>query len=102
MRSKAGMAKRKGDDDMSFAQDSAPVLQKSCRSNMLRQEELTFIKALFKLEFLPALHKNLRMALSSRTMKTAASARSRSTAPGAGPKAFKHPLVQNAGKRQAN
>jgi hypothetical protein len=62
---------------------SSVVCRSSCRSIMLRQEELAFIKAISTLQLSPAILKELRMALSCR-QKPAVKAGSRSTAPGGG------------------
>ena len=56
----------------------------SCRSIMLRQEELAFFKAISTLQLYPAILKELRMALSRRKKKQGVPAGSRSTAPGGG------------------
>ena len=58
------------------------VRRSSCRSIMLRQEELAFFKAISTLQLSPAILKELRMALSRRKKKAAVPAGSRSTAPG--------------------
>ena len=64
---------------------SVVVRRSSCRSVMLRQEELAFFKAISTLQLSPAILKELRMALSRRKKKSAPPAGSRSTAPGEGP-----------------
>ena len=60
------------------------VKRSSCRSIMLRQEELAFFKAISTLQLSPAILKELRMAHSRRKKKSAVPAGSRSTAPGGG------------------
>jgi hypothetical protein len=64
---------------------------------MLRQDELAFIKAISSLQVLPALLRELRLALTSRK-KTAVCAGSCSTTNGGGPK----DSSQLEGKRKAN
>ena len=56
------------------------VRRSSCRSIILRQEELVFIKAISTLQLYPAILKELRMALSRRKKKSVVPAGSRSTA----------------------
>jgi hypothetical protein len=58
------------------------VWRSSCRSVMLRQEELAFIKALSTFQVSPAVLKELRTALSRKKKRPAVPAESRSTAPG--------------------
>jgi hypothetical protein len=73
----------------------------SCRSVMLRQEELAFVKAISNLQVSPALLKELRLALSRRKKKPAVPAGSRSSGSGAkAPQRASSQLV--AVKRKAN
>jgi hypothetical protein len=72
----------------------------SCRSVILRQEELTFVKAISNLQISPALLKVLSLALSRRKKKPAMPAGSRSS--GSGAKAPQRTSSQLAGKRKAN
>jgi hypothetical protein len=60
------------------------VRRSFCRSIMLRQEKLGFIKASFTLRLSPAILKEVRMALPRKKKNPAVPARSRSTAPGEG------------------
>jgi hypothetical protein len=78
------------------------VWRSSCRSTMLRQEELAFIKALSTFQLSPAVLKELRMALSRRKKKPLVSAGSRSTVSGGGARVPQRSLSQFAGKRNAN
>ena len=77
-------------------------VKSSCRSIMLRQEELAFSKAISTLQLSPAILKELRMALSRRKKKPGVPAGSRSTAPGGGPGAPQRISGQLTGKRKAN
>jgi hypothetical protein len=77
------------------------VVRSSCRSIMLRQEELAFIKAISTLQLSPAVLRELRKAL-SRRKEPVGQARSRSTAPGGGAGDPQRPTGQLAGKRKAN
>jgi hypothetical protein len=63
------------------------VRRSSCRSIMLRQEELAFIKAISTLQLSPAFLRELRTALSRRKKNPAVPAGSRNTAPGGGAEA---------------
>jgi hypothetical protein len=76
------------------------VRRSSCRSIMLRQEELAFIKAISTFQLSPAVPKELRTALSRRKKKPVVPAGSRSTAPGGGAGAPQRPTGQR--KRKAN
>ena len=65
---------------------------------MLRQDELDFIKAISTLELLPALLKELRLAMSCRKKNQAVPVGSRSTCG----RAARRPPSQLASKRKAN
>jgi len=69
----------------------------SCRSIMLRQDELAFMKAISTLQVSPALLKEMRLAM-ARRKKPAVPAGERSTTSGSGTRASQ----QLAGKRKAN
>jgi hypothetical protein len=78
------------------------VKRSPCRSTMLRQEEVDFIKAISTLQLSPALLGELRMALTRRKTKPAVAAGSRSTASLIGARASQRTCSQLAGKRKAN
>jgi hypothetical protein len=78
------------------------VGRSSCRSIMLRQEELAYIKAISTLQLSPAVLRELRTALSRRKKKPEVPAGSRSTAPGGGSGTPQLPKGQLAGKRKTN
>ena len=69
---------------------------------MLRQEELSFIKATSTLEPSPARLKDLRETLTPRRKKPVFSAGSSSTTPGGGSKASQWSSSQLASKNKAN
>jgi hypothetical protein len=69
---------------------------------MLRQEELAFIKAISNFRLSPALHRELRMALSKKNKKPEVPAGSRSTTSVGGAKATQRSSSQVVGKRKAN
>ena len=74
----------------------------SCRSIILREEELAFFNAISTLHLSPAILKWLRKDLFRRKKKAAMLAGSHSTAPGGGAGAPQRPSGQFAGKRNAN
>jgi hypothetical protein len=74
----------------------------SCRSIMLRQEELACLKAISTSQLSPAVLRELRTALSRRKKKPVVPAGSRSTAPGGGTGVPQRPTGQLAGKGKAN
>jgi hypothetical protein len=78
------------------------VRRSSCRSIMLRQEELDYIKAISTLQLSPAVLRELRTALSRRKKKPVVPAGSRSSVPGGRAGAPQRPNGQLAGKRKAN
>jgi hypothetical protein len=78
------------------------VWRSFCRSVLLRQEELAFVKALSTFQVSPAVLKELRMALSRKKKRPAVPAGSRSTAPRGCAGAPQRPSGQLAGKRKAN
>jgi len=65
------------------------TFERSCRSIMLRQDELAFIKAIYTLQVSPALLKGLRLSMLWREKKPAVPAGKRSTTPGRGTGASK-------------
>jgi hypothetical protein len=78
------------------------VKRSSCRSIMLRQEQLAFIKANSTLQQSPALLRELRMALSRKKKSPVVPAGRRGTASGGEAGAYQRPSRQLAGKRKAN
>jgi hypothetical protein len=78
------------------------VRRSSCRSIMLRQEELAFVKAISTLQMSPAVLRELRTALSRWKRKPVVPAGSRSTAPVGGAGAPQRPTGQRTGKHIAN
>ena len=70
----------------------------SCRSIMLRQDELAFMKAICTLQVSPALLKELRLAMARRKKKQAVPSGRCSTTSGSGTRASQ----QLAGKRKAS
>jgi hypothetical protein len=78
------------------------VWRSSCRSIMLRQEELAFIKALSTFQVSPAVLKELRMALSRRKKKPLVPAGIRNTMRAGGARVPKCSSGQLTGKRKAN
>jgi len=78
------------------------VKRSSCRSIMLRQEELAFIKAISTLLPSPTIPQELRMALSRRRKMPALPAGSRRTAPGGGSGAHQRTTGQLVCKRKSN
>jgi hypothetical protein len=78
------------------------VERSSCRSIMLRQEQLAFFKALSSLSLSPAVVRELRMALSRRRKRPVVLAGIRGTTSGGGTRALQRPSGQLAGKRKTN
>jgi hypothetical protein len=78
------------------------VKRSPCRSTMLSQERVAFIKAIFTLQLSPTLLGELRMALTRRKEKTAVAAGSRSTRSLVGARASQRTSSQLGGKRKAN
>jgi len=78
------------------------VKRSFCRSIVLRQEELAFIKSISTLRLFPALPKKLRMALSRRKKKSVVPPGSRGTTPGGGSIASQRPSRQLGDKRKVN
>ena len=81
---------------------SRVVKRSSCRSIMLRQEELAFIKAIFSLQLSPALVREPRMGLFRRKKRSVVLAWSRGTTSGGGAEASQQQSRQLACKRKAN
>ena len=81
---------------------SCVVWRSSCRSIMLRQEELAFIKAISTMQLSLAILKELRMAMSRRKKKPAVPVGIRSTISTSGARAPQCLPSLLAGKRKAN
>jgi hypothetical protein len=81
---------------------SCVLKRSSCRSTMLRQEELAFFKALSTLSLSPAVVKELRMVLSRRKKRPVVPAVIRGTTSGGEARALLLPSGQLAGKRKSN
>jgi hypothetical protein len=77
------------------------VWRSFCRSLMLRQEELAFIKALSTFQVSPAVLKELRKTLSRKKKRPAVPAGSPSTTPRGWAGAPQRPSSKLAGNRQA-
>ena len=80
---------------------SCVLKRSSCRSIMLRQKELAFIKAISTLQLSPALLRELRMALSRRKKKPVVPVGRARTTSGSAARASQRPSSQLAGKRKA-
>ena len=76
------------------------LVVEACRSIMLRQDELAFVKALSTFQISPAVLKELRMALSCRKKRPLVHAGSRSTMPAGGVRVPQRSWSQLAGKRK--
>jgi len=78
------------------------VFRSSCRSIMLRQKKVAFVKALSTMQLSPAILKELRMDLSRRKKKPVVPAGIRSTTSASGARTPHRLPSLLAGKRKAN